>query len=347
MKWMSLTALSLALCLAALPVLFSRREPAVQPVTQMEMQQEMKPVTVQQTQQAALMENSSDDQPEPFRILDRSTGKVQTVPVQVYVTGALCSEMPATFHKEALKAQAVSAHTWALYCQKQARQNGQPYDFSADPSRWQGYVTEQQARERFGSYFDEYWGRVSQAAQSVDGQILVDSRGQPIVAAYHAISAGKTEPAQNVWGNELPCLTAVDSAGDRHAPGYEKTTAIPIEQLRQKLEQKLEQQDIRLSDDPAQWLAVLERSDSGYVTRMQVGESQQSGLWLRELLGLRSSDFDWEIQDGNFVFITRGYGHGVGLSQYGADYLARQGKSYREILAHYYTGAVLQERTDF
>ena len=262
MKWMSLTALSLALCLAALPVLFSRRETAVQPVTQMEMQQEMKPVTVQQTQQAAPMENSSDDQPEPFRILDRSTGKVQTVPVQVYVTGALCSEMPATFHKEALKAQAVSAHTWALYCQKQARQNGQPYDFSADPSRWQGYVTEQQARERFGSYFDEYWGRVSQAAQSVDGQILVDSRGQPIVAAYHAISAGKTEPAQNVWGNELPCLTAVDSAGDRHAPGYEKTTAIPIEQLRQKLEQKLEQQDIRLSDDPAQWLAVLERSDS-------------------------------------------------------------------------------------
>lgn len=112
MKWMSLTALSLALCLAALPVLFSRRETAVQPVTQMEMQQEMKPVTVQQTQQAALMENSSDDQPEPFRILDRSTGKVQTVPVQVYVTGALCSEMPATFHKEALKAQAVSAHTW-------------------------------------------------------------------------------------------------------------------------------------------------------------------------------------------------------------------------------------------
>ena len=94
MKWMSLTALSLALCLAALPVLFSREETAVQPVTQMEMQQEMKPVTVQQTQQAAPMENSSADQPEPFRILDRSTGKVETVPVQVYVTGALCSFLP-------------------------------------------------------------------------------------------------------------------------------------------------------------------------------------------------------------------------------------------------------------
>ena len=301
-----------------------------------------------QTTQAAqpeplivIVQKRQDAQERTLRVL--RDGSVEEAALDTYLAQVVLSEMPASFAPEALKAQAVSAHTWALYCQKQARQNGQPYDFSADPSRWQGYVTEQQARERFGSYFDEYWGRVSQAAQSVDGQILVDSRGQPIVAAYHAISAGKTEPAQNVWGNELPCLTAVDSAGDRHAPGYEKTTAIPIEQLRQKLEQ----QDIRLSDDPAQWLAVLERSDSGYVTRMQVGESQQSGLWLRELLGLRSSDFDWEIQDGNFVFTTRGYGHGVGLSQYGADYLARQGKSYREILAHYYTGAVLQERTDF
>lgn len=94
MKWMSLTALHWRCVWQRCPVLFSRRETAVQPVTQMEMQQEMKPVTVQQTQQAAPMENSSDDQPEPFRILDRSTGKVQTVPVQVYVTGALCSEMP-------------------------------------------------------------------------------------------------------------------------------------------------------------------------------------------------------------------------------------------------------------
>ena len=134
-------------------------------------------------------------------------------------------------------------------------------DFSADPSRWQGYVTEQQARERFGSYFDEYWGRVSQAAQSVDGQILVDSRGQPIVAAYHAISAGKTEPAQNVWGNELPCLTAVDSAGDRHAPGYEKTTAIPIEQLRQKLEQDFPEDCVQEVLERVEELGLIDDAD--------------------------------------------------------------------------------------
>ena len=169
---------------------------------------------------------------------------------------------------------------------------------------------------------------------SVDDETLVQ---------YH-LAVGKRYTAGQY--EQLRLQTQYKKARDK-AFSLLSRRAYPAAQLRQKLEQKLEQQDIRLSDDPAQWLAVLERSDSGYVTRMQVGESQQSGLWLRELLGLRSSDFDWEIQDGNFVFTTRGYGHGVGLSQYGADYLARQGKSYREILAHYYTGAVLQERTDF
>ena len=169
---------------------------------------------------------------------------------------------------------------------------------------------------------------------SVDDETLVQ---------YH-LAVGKRYTAGQY--EQLRLQTQYKKARDK-AFSLLSRRAYPAAQLRQKLEQKLGQQDIRLSDDPAQWLAVLERSDSGYVTRMQVGESQQSGLWLRELLGLRSSDFDWEIQDGNFVFTTRGYGHGVGLSQYGADYLARQGKSYREILAHDYTGAVLQERTDF
>ena len=271
MKWMSLTALSLALCLAALPVLFSRRETAVQPVTQMEMQQEMKPVTVQQTQQAAPMENSSDDQPEHTHPRPQHRQGTNGAGAGVCHRCALLPRCRLPFTRRHSKRRRSARIPGRCTVKSKRGRTGSRMTFLPTLPRWQGYVTEQQARERFGSYFDEYWGRVSQAAPQVDGQILVDSRGQPIVAAYHAISAGKTEPAQNVWGNELPCLTAVDSAGDRHAPGYEKTTAIPIEQLRQKLEQKLEQQDIRLSDNPAQWLAVLERSDSGYVTRMQVG----------------------------------------------------------------------------
>lgn len=276
----------------------------------------------------------------PFRILDRSSGEIREVAVKDYVTGAVCSEMPATFSSEALKAQAVSAHTWALYCQKQAEKNGQEYDFSADPENWQGYVTKEQAEERFGEYFSEYWGKVSRAADEVWEEIAVDSDGNPIVAAYHAISSGRTESAENVWGNAQSCLVPVESGGDIHAPGYRKTKTISQEEVKQHLEGA----GAKLPENPQEWFSILERSGSGYVTAVQAGNKQMSGLELRELLGLRSSDFTISFENGEFCFTTLGYGHGVGLSQYGADYLARQGKNYREILEHYYAGATVQKR---
>lgn len=276
----------------------------------------------------------------PFRILDRSSGKIREVSVKDYVTGAVCSEMPATFSSEALKAQAVSAHTWALYCQGQAEKNGQDYDFSADPENWQGYVTKEQAKERFGEHFSEYWGKVSRAADEVWEEIAVDSDGEPIVAAYHAISSGRTESAENVWGNAQSCLVPADSSGDIHAPGYRKTKTISPEEVKQCLSET----GAELPENPQEWFSILERSGSGYVTAVQAGNKQLSGLQLRELLGLRSSDFEISFENGAFCFTTLGYGHGVGLSQYGADYLARQGKNYREILEHYYVGATVQKR---
>ncbi len=276
----------------------------------------------------------------PFRILDRSSGKIREVSVKDYVTGAVCSEMPATFSSEALKAQAVSAHTWALYCQRQAEKNAQDYDFSADPENWQGYVTKEQAKERFGEYFSEYWGKVSRAADEVWEEIAVDSDGEPIVAAYHAISSGRTESAENVWGNAQSCLVPADSSGDIHAPGYRKTKTISPEEVKQCLSET----GAELPENPQEWFSILERSGSGYVTAVQAGNKQLNGLQLRELLGLRSSDFEISFENGVFCFTTLGYGHGVGLSQYGADYLARQGKNYREILEHYYVGATVQKR---
>lgn len=352
MRMMALMAVLLAVCLVVLPLLFSNKP--FQP-TRMEQEQQMQPLQTQEPQQQAKQEEQQEEEQEeeqaekavdwePFLILNRTTGEIEEVPVEEYVVGALCSEMPATFHTEALKAQAVSAHTWALYCQRQARESGQPYDFSADPLNWQGYVTEEQARERFGDYFDQYWGRVKNAAQAVWQEIVVDEAGEPIVAAYHAISSGRTESAENVWGNPLSYLMPVDSAGDIHAPGYEESVSFTVEEL-QSLLQAAEPAPA-LSDDPSQWLSVLERSGSGYVTLVRVGDQSISGIELRELLGLRSSDFDFALQDGTFTFTTLGYGHGVGLSQYGADYLARQGSDYRTILEHYYTGASVVKREE-
>ena len=171
---------------------------------------------------------------------------------------------------------------------------------------------------------------------------MVDSQNQPIVAAYHAISSGTTESAENVWGNELSYLVPVDSSGDIHAQGYQKTVTFSKDELKKLLETY--QPTPNLSQDPSEWLSILERSGSGYVTLIRVGDVQMSGIEFRELLGLRSSDFDFSFDGETFTFTTTGYGHGVGLSQYGADYLARQGKTYQEILEHYYSGATLVER---
>lgn len=345
--WMSVL---MAVCLAVFPAVVLHREAVAASVLSEELPKPLK-LSEQAKEKFSLPEEileppiskEKDNQTwPPFRILDRSTGEIREVAVKDYVQGAVCSEMPATFHLEALKSQAVSAHTWALYCQKQAQEKGSDYDFSADPSHWQGYVTKEQAQKRFGDSFEEYWAKITEATEAVWKEILLDPNGTPVVAAYHAISSGKTESAENVWGNALPCLTAVESKDDICAPGYEKAVSFSQAELQKILTAKFPQ--IVLPEDPLQWVNVTERSASGYVLSAQVGNQQMSGIELRELLGLRSSHFDIEVKDGNFIFTAHGYGHGVGLSQYGADFMARQGKNYRDILMHYYQGADLVER---
>jgi stage II sporulation protein D len=341
MKTMAALAVLAAVCLAVVPVFFSRKPQKDMP-SQMEQEQQMHPLNPQTPEESTASRPDEAAEWEPFLIQDRSTGEIKQVEVRDYVLGALCAEMPPVFDSEALKAQAVSAHTWALYCQNSARSAGKEFDFSADPSHWQGYVTEEQVRERFGDSFEQNWSKLSQAAESVWQEIVVDDEQQPIVAAYHAISSGRTESAENVWGNPLSYLTPVDSKGDIHAQGYEKTVSFSWEELRAKL--SLAQPAPKLGEAAEDWIAVLERSPSGYVTLAQVGDRQMSGIELRELLGLRSSDFELSVQEDGVSITTYGYGHGVGLSQYGADYLARQGMSYREILEHYYPGAAVVQR---
>ena len=304
------------------------------------LEQEMDRET-RQPDPSAAPESGEDPQQEEavFSIFDRSTGQVQQVPVKEFVRGAVCAEMPATFHPEALKAQAVCAHTWACYQQRLQQTSPDPQlqgaDFSADPQNWEGYVTEEQARERFGEHFEEYWDAITQAADAVTDQILTDG-GEPIPAAYHAISAGTTESAENVWGNAVDCLSPVDSSWDEMAPGYAGTATFTAQQLQQQIPA------LEGLEDPEGWFTILERSDSGYVTRMTVGEEEWTGLQFRQALGLRSSALDIAWEGETCTITTRGYGHGVGLSQYGADYLGRQGTSWQEILHHYYPGAVLE-----
>lgn len=299
-----------------------------------------KEIPTQQEEAGADTEAAERMAKESFHILDRTTGKIETVSVQDYVRGAVCSEMPATFHTEALKAQAVSAHTYGLNMQQEAEREGREYDFAADPSDWKGYVTKQQAEERFGVYFEEYWGKVQQAADSVIGKIMV-YEGQPIAAAYHAISAGTTEAAVNVWGNPVAYLVPAESKGDQRAPGYEETVTFTADEVKAAVTAAFP--DVTLEGEPESWFELKEYSDSGYVTKIAAGGEEITGLDFREALGLRSSNLTLTCNGNTFTITTKGYGHGVGLSQYGADYMARQGADYQEILEHYYPGAQLSD----
>lgn len=310
-------------------------------------QSEKSPASSQQEEQpakeaAALPISRVEALSEPVKLFDSATGRVVTMSQQEYVLGAVCSEMPPQFHPEALKAQAVAAHSYLLRCKEQEsrapteRLRGAYLEINTENR--EGYVSEATAREMYGDHFDVYYPAVKEAVQQVENQILVYD-DEPIVAAYHSMSGGMTEAASNVWTGSADYLVPVSSPGDRLAPDYETTETFPADQVASVL--KTLYPGIELPQDPSGWFTDITRSDSGYITEIQIGETTVAGQPLRMALGLRSTNAKISYQDGSFSFTVTGYGHGVGMSQYGADYMARQGSDYREILAHYYQGAEL------
>ncbi|MEF9983495.1 MAG: stage II sporulation protein D [Oscillospiraceae bacterium] len=277
-----------------------------------------------------------------FEILDLTTGKINKVKIRDYVIGAVASEMPPSFGVEALKSQAIASHSLALrnridHMKNPASElNGA--DFSADPSKRRGYVTKDEAKKMYGDKFEVYWGKIESACDEVLDEVLVyDDR--PILAAYHSMSGGMTESAENVWVGSADYLVPVESKGDILAPDFETEVEISAVELKKLLQNTYD--DINLSENPAQWINIINRSEGGYVLLVDIGDLSLCGRDIRQLLGLRSTKFEVDFVGDRFKFTVCGYGHGVGLSQYGADYMARQGSSYVEILEHYYKGAVL------
>ena len=309
-----------------------------QPIRQEEVLQSL-PSSISQSTQNALAALQVP-QPEYFSILDRSTGQVEKVAVLDYLYGAVAAELPPGFHLEAMKAQAVASHTYALYCQEHPSQDLGGADFSADPSNWEGYVTREQMLERYPDLGETYWEKIKNAVDEVASTVLVYQE-EPILAAYHSMSAGATEFASNVWNGTVPYLIPVDSVGDTLADQFETSVTFASEQIKGILTEAYP--DLTLSGDTRSWFQIISRSPSGYVLTLQAGNLQISGKDLRTLLGLRSTNFTITAQTNSFLFTTKGYGHGVGLSQYGADYMARQGSGYEEILLHYYTGTQLAQ----
>lgn len=273
-----------------------------------------------------------------FEVLNHETGKVEKLSAADYIFGAVAAEISPDSEEEAIKAQAVVCYTFACRKKWQRMQSGQgTYDLTTDSSKDQAYCSRETAREKWGDSYEEWAARLDSAIAAVDGY-LITYEGDPILAAYHCISGGKTESAQNVWGQDYPYLQPVESVGDLLSPDYLSEVRVSPDVFKEKAAGL----GAVLEGEPADWLTEPTRSQSGTVLTYPLGGKELTGSELRTAFGLRSANFDLAVgSDGQMVFTVRGYGHGVGMSQYGANYMAAQGSSYLEILSWYYPGCQL------
>lgn len=273
-----------------------------------------------------------------FTIYDTATGSTLEVPAEEFLPAALACEMDLSAPEEALKAQTVALYTFYSY--QRAHSSGEGADFACDTANWLVYVPQSAMEQRWGEDFSSYYETLQAIAASVKGQVLT-WEGEPICAAFFAISGGATETAGNVWTEDLPYLQAVASPGDCLANGYLSTVTLTAEELKAAAEAAWPG-EISLEGPVEDWISQVDVSPSGYVTSALVGGRTCTGEELREAFGLRSACFTLDTSQGVFQFSVHGWGHGVGMSQAGAAFLANQGASYEEILAYYYPGATLE-----
>lgn len=297
-------------------------------------------------QAVEFVQNAIDTEPKPpltYKILNHKTDEVMELTPLEYITGVVAAEMPISFNKEALSAQAIAAHTYALRQIDAEMKDPDPTlkgaYLTTDFERHQAYMSDDELKTLWGDMYAVNKKKLDEAVAPVIDLILaVDNK--PIIAAFHSLNAGQTESAENVWGQAVPYLTAVKSEGDTLSPKLTQTVVLTADEVSNAIKQVYP--DVQLEADCGQWFAILERTPSGTVSQLKVGDMTLSGKEVREQLGLKSACFELAYEDENFTFTTKGYGHAVGMSQYGADFLGRQGQTYKEILAHYYPDTALQ-----
>lgn len=272
-------------------------------------------------------------------VMKSESGKVEKTDIKEYTVGALAAEMSMESHDEALKAQAVACYTYALYCKEKANRdelNGA--DISDDSKTHQGYLNKDARKDKWGGKFDEYEKKAERIVNDVLGQ-RITYKGEPILAAYHELCSGRTESAKTVWGEEIAYLQSVTSDGDKLSPDYEKTLGFDKEKFGSAIRII---DGIELSDNCEKWVGKAEKTETGFVRSVEIGGTKVGGNDIKKALGLSSRNFTISCKDGKFTVRTVGNGHMVGMSQYGADYMARQGSSWQEILKHYYTGVEIE-----
>ena len=275
-------------------------------------------------------------------VYDDDAGENISLPLEEYVLCVTAAEMPASFSLEALKAQAVAARTYTA--RRIAALGGTPCgrhgaDVCTDSTCCQAYRNREELEKKWGAGAPMYFDRLENAVNGTSGLILTYN-GEPIEALFHSSSGGMTEDAANVFGGDAPYLKSVASPGEEQFAHYSDTVAFSRKQFSKAVNKAIS--GARLSADKLEdEVEILSRSGSGRVTQLRLGSIKTTGRELRRALGLSSTAFTIKISKDTVTVTTKGYGHGVGMSQYGAEAMAENGAGFREILLHYYTGAEL------
>ncbi len=238
-----------------------------------------------------------------------------------YVIGVVAGEMPYNFPHEALKAQAVAARTYAVR-QIKANPNIKYEDIA------QAYISIDTMKKRWGKNFDINYNKIKNDVYATAGEIL-EYNNEPILATFCSTTNGYTEECQNVWTQDLPYLKSVKSEGEELSPYYTDSVSVSKDNFAK----------IFGTSNPV----ISEKTKAGYVKTVKVGEETYSGNKIRKTFGLKSTSFTISTNKNYIIFSTKGYGHGVGMSQYGACYMANSGNDYKTILKHYYTGTNIKK----
>ncbi|KPL59350.1 stage II sporulation protein D [Rossellomorea vietnamensis] len=259
---------------------------------------------------------------------------IEKLPLEQYVVGVVAGEMPADFEKEALKAQALAARTYMVN-QLMSEDPSVPKGADVtDTVSHQVYKNQKELATLWGSDYDWKIKKISEAVLETKGKVLTYD-DKPITAAFFSTSNGYTENSEAYWTDDIPYLRSVESPWDKASPKFEDQKIIPINEFKQKL-------GVTLPKDGSVG-TITSRTEGKRVAKVEINGKEFTGREIRDKLGLRSSDFTWYLKDDHIVIATKGFGHGVGMSQYGANGMAKEGKNYKDIVTHYYKDVKITE----
>lgn len=244
----------------------------------------------------------------------KTKDKTLTIPLEEYLVGVLAGEMPVEFEKEALKAQAVASRTFVLSRKLKVD----------NTTNSQVYLTEKQMKKNWGSHYQEYRSKIEEAVLETKNQVMMYN-GKYISALFFSSSNGHTVNSEEYFSNEVAYLKSVDSHWDLQIDPHNTRTKV---YTKQQLARCFNVDEVNMN--------ITSYTSSGYVESVIVNGKKYSGKEIREKLGLASSCFEMKLTNKGYEFITKGSGHGVGMSQYGAQAMALEGKKYSDILHHYY-----------